>query len=460
MSFRLELVPCHNENARRKLPLTLGRCELAKWWWHSCSCAKHVRATGQPCFRCKRLAKSIKSLSKKMLYITKNGCMTVVSRKNRNLLWYNGQPMVKSSDTTPILLQSGDSISIGHSPKDAWMEFYVTRVPIVVTPESETKNANIIARAKRNETTSRKRLYYTCPLSSSLESKESSSEERLSFTEPRKDSFKACTQNMTGRDSNLDEQSASSSEAVRERNNGAKRPRKVAMSPRRLIQAQNDDGSVEQASEAEKSKWTQNEHSSKKIDASGESSFSEVADAWITKRKRPRGLIGVQENSRRAMKGSTANVTKTARKETLQRTVPSTAESNETSVLSLPQCPTWDDDEEDDGSSNSIQSASFGHGRPLNSQQGPSQKAAIARAFQTAGSSQASPNVGSQEQDDSPSIQFASALSLTEWKHLQRNTTVHNETGRVRKALASLVVAQRTRDSTWFPAILEGAVVD
>ena len=161
--FQLQLVPAHNPQAGRNLPLELGRVSLAKWFWRSCDCLEYSK---DPCARCKLVATKHKSLSKKILYITKGGSLTVITKKNRHLLWYNGDCMCKSSDSTPILLQPGDSISIGNSDINPWLDFYVKRIPIAITPEETIKNAKLFSISERPP--SRKRLYYTHPTNSGI----------------------------------------------------------------------------------------------------------------------------------------------------------------------------------------------------------------------------------------------------------------------------------------------------
>ena len=385
---RLQLVPSHNESAGKTFPLTLGRCELAKWWWRSCPCAHRVRITRQPCENCKLLASSVKSLSKKMLCISDRGSMMALSRKNRNLLWYNGTPMSINGSMydTAILLQQGDTISIGRCAEKPWMEFSVKRIPNAVTPESEMTSRKRARQETANRRKSHRKLNYS--LKESVDTKESSEEQ--CFAETQRDGRNVVfTQRISARDSNLTEESDGVDMEPR------KWPKKVMMSPRRLIQPQ------------------------------GEC----IAAKTLTTEKN-----------------------EVLRKECSQRINPS-GESTESSVLSLPQCPTWDDDEEEDETSNVTQ---------INvAMQGFNGEAVQDFCYQDDAKAR---HCGAKEpversSEDSAEIVFASTLSLAQWKSLRQGAS-HKESCRVRHALASLVVAQRAGDSTWFPAILEGAIVE
>lgn len=437
-STSLELVPSHNERAARTFPLSLGRVELAKWWWNSCACAKHVKITRRPCPRCKQLVENTKLLSKKLLYVTHDASLAVcASSHNTDLLWYNGQPMVKSSDSTAILLQSGDSISIGRSSTSPWMEFLVRRRPLnPVTPESDDdKNANILKRTTATPK-SKRRLYYDSPSSGSFVSRE-----QLSFEDDSSKDALYCTQNMSAadRESDQDEKQVAPSETRTKTTPRRKRQRKVAMSPRRLLDVEGKQtaapGSVARVDNnsetMSKGRKRSRPDDCQEAPESLESGRSQGTDSRQSKKFRKE-----VENSRMSID---SQPTVRSRKESSQQ-------SEESSFVSLPKCPTWNDDEQEDESGSQL----VRHDQSsLKNQQG---------IFRKSGESQDSVDdtISKQQQDDSPDIQFASALSLSQWKTMQQS-----DTGRVCQALSGLVVTKRARgDSAWLPALLEGAVID
>lgn len=445
-SFQLQLIPAHNEKAGRNLPLSLGRIELARWWWHSCSCRS--KTTTQPCTRCLLVARKTKSFSRKIFCMTKSGSLTVVTRKNRNILWYNGEPMCKSSDSTPILLQPGDTISIGSSDVQPWLDFYVKRIPIPITPDSPKLLSNNMFRS--TAATSKKRLCYTYPDSGiSADTSSQRSSQQLSL-----DDSLECRNTVYTQSSLKQKQQCSESSAETTKKTTRKR-KKTSMSPKRLM---------EQTDMRARGQTSSTMYKNRKDD----STSVELRNAWMATRRitsvaRSKEDIHMEHMSSSAS-FSLTHVPKKARKECSQREVPSSAESNETSVLSLPQCPTWNDDE--DGQNGDTGSYSGGIQQEKNhrrssrfpQQESSETKGPCSQAFHEAGRGDTG-----QSQDDvhSPAIQFASSLSLSQWKQVKQLQDTTLPSGRVRHALASLVVAQRVRgDSTWFPTILQGAVID
>jgi len=358
--------------------------------------------------------------------------------------------MCKKSDTTAILLQPGDSISIGRSSETPWMEFYVTRIPVPVTPDCEDiKNVNI-SKVKTPPPKSKRRLYYTYP------SSQSSSGQQLFFDDSQQDD-NMFTQNMTARDGNDEGQLAESRTEIKRR--GTKR-KNLTMSPRKLLNVQDNDRRATAAKKtvSRVTNKAQKGDSQRTVQTESwyESDSLETANDWLTKREAMDSSISDETQNDGAIgKALATRKKKRVRKEASQTIVPSTGQSQESSVLSLPQCPTWDDDEE--VSSKHIQRDTARHGQSSLHSRGMNHQ--MAAGFKSAGSQASNTDAKQEQEEDSPIITFASALSLSQWKDVQRAES-NTETGRVRKALASLVVAQRTRDSTWFPAILEGSIVE
>lgn len=467
--FQLQLIPAHNEKAGRTLPLSLGRVELAKWFWHSCSCRRGTTRRN-PCCQCQLVARKTHCLSKKIFYLTKNGSVSILTRKNRHLLWYNGEPMCKKSDSTAILLQPGDTISIGNSDTRPWLEFHVKRIPIPITPEAQHDDQVNMFRASTTTTLkSRKRLYYTYP-SSGISA--DSSSEQLSFQDSQDGSSSNPVQVHT-QSSCLQRDLAEQAATTTTR----KRKHAVSMNPRRILEGKDVYVRVRNSNTKKKNPTNVQKDTLRRATDMGDSSSDFLGeDAWMTTRRQSSN--GSRETQAEYHTSSSSDssfplshVSKKARKDDPclsqpQQVLPSssTPESNETSVLSLPQCPSWNDDDDEKeyketGGTNSgvegVKHKSLFSRELINeaTNEGPCLQVFGANATTCA-------TRQSQDDSDSPAIQFASSLSLSEWKHMKQHSA-NSASGRVRHALASLVVAQRVRgDSTWFPKILEGAVVE
>jgi hypothetical protein len=381
-----------------------------------------------------------KSLSKKIMYITKSGSLTVITKKNRHLLWYDGKPMCKRSDSAPILLQPGDSISIGNSDCQPWLDFHVKSIPIPVTPEEQTmKNCKMFAISPRP--TSRKRLYFTHPTNSGISA---DSSEELVF-ESQTDYF-------------YHTQSPARENCKRRKTNGS-------MSPRRLLEGR--DIRIPVQSSIRKTDYAPRKRQLQQTDFSSSSSDDGMEKAWMTTRRRNTnaGIKGDKDSELSTTSSVSSRVSKTgSRKDNSVNQQQLTQESNETSsVLSLPQCPTWNDEEEED-----VNTGTQGqeHNRPVDGES-RKEETAITRGYclQAFGTTSKNDTQQSQQHDDddSSAIQFASSLSLAQWRLLRQQHDSANPTvGRVRRALAGLIVAQRARGadgSAWLPTLLEGAVV-
>jgi hypothetical protein len=157
-----------------------------------------------------------------------------------------------------------------------------------------------------------------------------------------------------------------------------------------------------------------------------------------------RKLLSTQEDNLSLL--ATSVMEETRHKQTQPIIDNNHAESQESSILSLPQCPTWEDESQNNVGTNSIDSST--------SVQTPCSHEEARREQHPNNESKTTPDESSQ---DKPNVMFASSLSLSQWKQLRQD---NDGAVGIRGALASLVVAQRVRDPTWFPAILEGAVVE
>jgi hypothetical protein len=122
-------IPSTNEqqqSSRRPLPLSLGRRELARWWWDSCPCRQNKarRRQRRPCLSCKRVGQHITTISKSFLHMDHYGEVSFLTRKNRQLVHFViiNKEKRKEEDTT-ILLRPGDMILIGRDENDPWMKF-------------------------------------------------------------------------------------------------------------------------------------------------------------------------------------------------------------------------------------------------------------------------------------------------------------------------------------------------
>jgi hypothetical protein len=352
--------------------------------------------------------------------------------------------MCKRSDSTPILLQPGDSISIGNADCQPWLDFHVKSIPIPVTPEEQTmKNCKMFAFSPRPS--SRKRLYYTHPTNSGISA---DSSEQLVF-ESQTDSF-------------YHTQSLARENCKRRKTNGS-------MSPRRLLEGR--DIHIPVQSSIRKTDYAPRKRQLQQTDFSSSSSDDGMEKAWMTTRRRNTnaGIKGDNDSELSTTSSVSSLIPKTgSRKDNSVNQQQLTQELNEaSSVLSLPQCPTWNDEEEEEEE----EDANTGtqgqeHNKPVD---GESRKEhpAITRGscLQVFGTT--SKNDAQQLQqhadDDSSTIQFASSLSLAQWRLLRQQHDSANPTvGRVRRALAGLIVAQRARGadgSAWLPTLLEEAVV-
>ena len=109
----------------RAVPLSLGRKELADWWWSSCSlkCSDSLR----PCHRCRTVGRNIKSFSRhRMLEVNQSGQLIIPAcHRNPHLFRVNGELVIdKNKGSGPerkrgqgmehrVTLRHDDIVSIG-----------------------------------------------------------------------------------------------------------------------------------------------------------------------------------------------------------------------------------------------------------------------------------------------------------------------------------------------------------
>jgi hypothetical protein len=312
----------------------------------------------------------------------------VTAKKNRHLLWWNGTQMMKTS----LQLQAGDIISVGNSAETPWLEFCVKKLKAVVTPETDAAKM-------------------PSPLSTSAQARQTvrtnSKSRRRLFSGHYRDGCRSEESSLDETDnshvfSNMHETQMGNAYAVMTRD------------------ADSEDESQNTCNLATKHNTRQERNS-------------------VSSRRK----LHLSQEENRSLPATTV-IEETHHKQT-QPVDNHHAESQESSILSLPQCPTWEDESQNIVGTNSIDS-SANVKRPCSHEE--------ARLYQQPwNESKTTPEESSQGSN----VLFASTLSLSQWKHIKQT---NDGAARIRGAFASLVVAQRVRDPMWFPAILEGTVVE
>ena len=120
---QLALIPLHPSSTRKNdckdppkakdIPLTLGRTDLADWWWNSCGCQEYCR------FYCRPVAQNVKGLSKVMVMIDSEAKIHVVGR--------NPQLITIIPERDDNILQVNDVINIGRRDREPWMRLQVIK---------------------------------------------------------------------------------------------------------------------------------------------------------------------------------------------------------------------------------------------------------------------------------------------------------------------------------------------
>lgn len=120
---QLALIPLHPSNTRKNdckdppkakdIPLTLGRTDLANWWWNSCGCQEYCRLF------CRPVAQNVKGLSKVMVMIDSEAKIHVVGR--------NPQLITIIPERDDNILQINDVINIGRRDREPWMRLQVIK---------------------------------------------------------------------------------------------------------------------------------------------------------------------------------------------------------------------------------------------------------------------------------------------------------------------------------------------
>jgi hypothetical protein len=332
----------------------------------------------------------VKCLSKTTWKINQEGKLTVTAKKNGHLLWWNGRQMMNIT-TSVLQLQVGDVISVGKNAETPWLEFHVKKMRAVVTPPTDVaKMPSPLSRSARERRTARTNLKSRRRLfSGHHQDRYRSEESSLDETENSHVCSTVHETEMGNTDAVMTRDADSEDESQDTSNHATKHTRKEknSMSSRRTLLSSQDENLFLPA----------------------------ISVMEETQQKQTQPVIDNHH-----------------------------AESRESSILSLPQCPTWEDESQNYTGTNSIDSCSVQ--KPCSYNEARLEQHPSDESRTTSGESSQGHNVI-----------FATMLSLSQWKQIRQD---NNVTGSIRGALASLVVAQRVRDPKWFPAILEGAVVE
>ena len=127
------------DSVGRQLPLSLGRKELARWWWTSCGC--DGTRTRRPCSGCRTLGARVGLLSRRMMDLTDQGILTIHPENRKpHLVRVNGTTEVNKGST--LLLKPTDTITIGNDDTTSgpWMVFEVVENHRMVTPDEKESN--------------------------------------------------------------------------------------------------------------------------------------------------------------------------------------------------------------------------------------------------------------------------------------------------------------------------------
>jgi hypothetical protein len=145
---QLALIPLRPPSKKKeleikRLPIVLGRTNLAQWWYQSCDCQHYYCR-----LHCRPVAQNIGSLSKVMIQIDSLGKVFVVG-KNPHLVTI-------TPERNDSVLQVNDILSIGRRDREPWMRFQVvksggTTVPVlsgtraVKRTSSTASNADVVS---------------------------------------------------------------------------------------------------------------------------------------------------------------------------------------------------------------------------------------------------------------------------------------------------------------------------
>lgn len=297
-----------------------------------------------------------------------------------------------------VQLQLGDILSVGRCAETPWLEFSVKKVLVVVTPETDTARM-------------------TSPHSERVMRAKTTTNRRRLFSSHQHDRYRSEESSPNG--------------------------------------TENIDAFL-------------TVHATQKVDTDTQMDYEDKSDDnYATKRMRQERNC---KSSRRKLLASqdetyslqvTSVMEETLHKQTQRITDKDHhAESNESSsMLSLPQCPTWEEDDEGSQERTYIGNSSRDYytvRKPL-----PQEKARGLPGQEQHPSDESKTTTLPDSSQQEPNLVFASTLSLSQWKQLgQVGDYTVAASNRSRGALARLVVAQKLRDPVWLPLILEGSVVE
>ena len=293
-----------------------------------------------------------------------------------------------------VQLQLNDVLSVGRCVETPWLEFCVKKVSVVVTPDTDALGrtcSHSESRIREKETpTNRRRLF------SNQQQDRYRSEDRSSSGTESIDAFPAvhATQKVHTETPAVDYEDKSIDNYATKH---TRKERNCKSSRRRLLASQDENYSLQVMSAMEE-----------------------------TQHKQTKGITDTEHHT----------------------------ESAESSMLSLPQCPTWEDDEGSQERTN-VGNCSRDCGVRKSLPHEETRRGSHGHEQCPSDESNISPETSQQ-----PNLVFASTLSLSQWKQLGKVDKTSTTTNACREALANLVYAQKLRDPTWFPAILEGTVVE
>lgn len=174
-----------------RLPVTLGRRDLARAWWKACprncqawipSSSGHAGSRLRPPFppcqaHCRpvRLQEHLQRLSRSLIHIDVNGYVRITA-KHDELVHWKGRKRFQRHSTK-------GQLSIGENPKQPWMAFSVTGIcdprngDWKVASAVHKKRRQTQISSKRRLTTARRRIWFDDSSSSAASSSSSSSSE-------------------------------------------------------------------------------------------------------------------------------------------------------------------------------------------------------------------------------------------------------------------------------------------
>lgn len=428
----LQLLPIHNRWQGRFFPLSFGRRELVSWWWQACPC--EGTKSRRPCQECRTLSAITQLLSKSMFQIQSNGLIQISpSNRNPSLLWINGEQACNRGDSWR--LQAKDLLSIGKSPKQAWMTFIVHQ-SATVTPEVETF---ISTRSSYSSTPKRALFKSTRPLSRDEGAKNDRETRKTPLNEPAKRRLYPRKRQVQ----TFDESGQNESENKRIADNSQLRQQvdKVSFDqhttklrrPKKRKLPLSSSPEIEGDERREPKRTTKEVEDQEVQESIGRASNEELEFGqngpvvFLQTRALERQHLLSQGSLHALEEKAHFSQEEQAHPHTQQPSMKSVGPSDQSSLLSLPQCYTM---------------ASQDHRLSQSSSEG----AVVHEPSQQQETNEASTKRGKR-------LLMAKELTMADWKELQNG----GHYSRFHQALASIVVGQRIRrqDDGWLPNLLQ-----